>query len=53
MYRLTTLSMASLESSIRCYREQWFIFRRMWNNQAEVLSTERPMPSKGQVLSSA
>jgi KDO2-lipid IV(A) lauroyltransferase len=31
---LTRLIMRSMEKTIRRYPEQWFIFRRMWNNPA-------------------
>lgn len=47
MYRLTAVIMAWPESNVRRYPEQRFLFRRMWNNQAEVLRTEFPLPPNG------
>ena len=44
--RLSTLIMTSLENNVRCYPGQWFIVGRVRDNQAEVLSRERPMSSK-------
>ena len=40
---LTRLTMASLERTIRQHPDQWFIFRRLWNNPATATSSTRAL----------
>jgi KDO2-lipid IV(A) lauroyltransferase len=40
---LTRLTLASLEKMIRRYPDQWFIFRRLWNNAAAAPAAARSL----------
>jgi KDO2-lipid IV(A) lauroyltransferase len=46
VHELTRLIMHSMEKVIRAYPDQWFIFRRMWNQSAAMPAGAAPSPKR-------